>query len=80
MKLFAARVGDTQDILTLIGEAGIQSREELFDLVAEGYGEHLLGPQIAYRIEETWDLHIRGQELRDPGDPHESGPGLSLGF
>lgn len=61
MKLFAARAVDRQDILTLTEHSGIQSKEELYDLVKEGYGDHLLRPDIAYRIEEIWEMHSRGQ-------------------
>ncbi len=73
MKLFAARAGDTQDILTLIREEGIESPDELYDLVAEGYGRQLLRPQIAYRIEEVWDMHTRSQERDDPEEQGTSG-------
>ena len=61
MKLFAARAADRQDILTLTEHSDIQSKEELYDLVRDGYGDHLLRPDIAYRIEEIWEMRSRGQ-------------------
>ena len=78
MKLFAARAADRQDILTLTEHSGIQSKEELYDLVKKGYGDHLLRPDIAYRIEEIWEMHTRSQQLEDQRDQYREGPGLSL--
>lgn len=68
MKLFAARAVDRQDILILIENSGIQSKEELYDLLEEGYGRFLLRPDISYRIEELWEMHSRGQEMEDQSD------------
>ena len=57
MKLFAARETDKRDIPALMEAAGIQSRQELYDLVTAAYGSHLILPPTAYIIEELWEAY-----------------------
>lgn len=78
MKLFAGREADQRDIPVLIEAAGIQSRQQLYDLVTAGYGAHLLLPRTAYVIDAAWEAYTQGHHrnpFRRQGRP---GPNISL--
>jgi hypothetical protein len=42
--------------------------------------ELILRPGIAYRIQEAWQMHTRGQQSEDQGDQQRTGPEQSINF
>jgi len=77
MKLFAARATDRKDALALMREVGIASRQELYDLVRDGYGTALLRPAVQYFVDQVWEEYLG---LNRGSNSERAGPDLGLGL
>ena len=57
MKLVAARAEDTDDIVFLMGEAGLSSPDDLMRLVETAYPHQRIPVAVQYLIEEVTSQH-----------------------